>query len=309
MNSSDRTINSLLEVIKTSHEHKSSYWKPFLQNFKYSDKEGLSGISGFGNRSRTGTFRNIYHKIGLHVMRLRSQQSLNVATAEKLVQETCTSQSRAYDYDAWRHANTFAFITQKLPQAGQEIKSGCVIGDGQSNFAGNFFKFFRSAKVLVDVNLPEVLLSEYLLMKTSLNKDIEIEFLSQDTDFQKLGTRQHQTILLCTPDNFSLTSQLPIDLFANISSMQEMKQSSIDAYFNIMRANKGSRHFYCANRKSKTLEGGEHLEFKNFGWRPDDVILAPPSPVPWHQEYYHVRPPFICKFDGEHLHTLVRFTS
>lgn len=303
--SADPIINHLLEAVRDSPAHQSSYWKPYLERFDYSDEEGLRGITGFGNRSSEGLLKNLLHAFGLSVMRARNHRGPD-ALVEQRVRETCRAQHRSYDFDAWRHANTFELLLEKLPGAGSSIQVGCVLGDGQSNIAANFFKFFPSAKILIDLNFPEVLLSEYLLMRDSV--PCEFAVLDAETDVGQLVSRPEKTILLCTPQNAELVAGMSVDLFVNIASMQEMTQESIDRYLRMMRAGSGQRFFYCANRILKILPGGERIEFDKFGWKAADRTLLSKSPVPWHQEFYQFGWPFLRKFDGEHVHAIFQLS-
>jgi hypothetical protein len=58
------------------------------------------------------------------------------------------------------------------------------------------------------------------------------------------------------------------------------------------------------NREYKKLPCGEELVFKNY---PYGIKFTNFKECPWEKRYYSFAYPFIHKYDGKHLHTLIDF--
>lgn len=118
--------------------------------------------------------------------------------------------------------------------------------------------------------------------------------------------KNNNTIFL-EAERFELLQNLPISLFINVASMQEMNPEIINNYFKYMRTSKNSPcYFYCCNRLEKELPDGTLSEFMNYPWENSDDILIDEL-CPWYQKYPNWRPPFWRPFDGPHMHRLVNF--
>lgn len=77
-------------------------------------------------------------------------------------------------------------------------------------------------------------------------------------------------VVFALPQDIEIISD-QIDCAVNIASMQEMKPSSIQAYFAFLRKRSGpGSRFYCVNRLHKELPGGEVASFYDYPWRQDD---------------------------------------
>ena len=109
-----------------------------------------------------------------------------------------------------------------------------------------------------------------------------------------------------------------IDCAVTIASMQEMTPASIEAYFAVLRRRSGVQsRFYCVNRLSKTLPGGEVADFHAYPWRPEDEIFLD-GPCPYYTHFFApytlrngprvlgIRVPCVNDFDGMIMHRLVR---
>ena len=108
-----------------------------------------------------------------------------------------------------------------------------------------------------------------------------------------------------------MLDSLDFDIAVNVASMQEMAPATVAAYFTFLRQRlRRANLFYCCNRESKRLAGGDLSEFARYPWRPDDSILVD-GPCPWHQ-YFHSRAgekatvrdgcalPLVAYYDGSH---------
>ena len=114
-------------------------------------------------------------------------------------------------------------------------------------------------------------------------------------------------------DAHILSSQ-PINLFANICSMQEMTIQTIEKYFDIIKSSTASKsYFYCCNRQIKVLPCSSIIEFNAYPWGDNYKSIFYES-CPWYSHYYSpVRskflplPRFYIPFDGPILHRLVQY--
>jgi hypothetical protein len=184
-------------------------------------------------------------------------------------------------------------------------KNCCVIGDGQSNFV-SLALFNKNIDKIISVNLPEVLLNDLaLLKKLEINKE-KIYYAETKKDLKyALNTKEVKVIFISASDCLLLLN-LDIFLFVNIASMQEMKSTSIEEYFNIIKSNKS--YFYCCNRQLKTLSGGEKNIFNDYPWE-NNQILVDGYPE-WHQFYYRfnfLKLKFKHYYNGPHKHRLVKY--
>ena len=98
---------------------------------------------------------------------------------------------------------------------------------------------------------------------------------------------------------------LPVSLFINIASMQEMDMAVIQKYFSIMRTSTVESYFYCCNRENKTLPDDSVICFSDYPWDEKERIIID-EPCSWHQQYPSNFPPFRRNFDGTHLHRLIK---
>ena len=117
----------------------------------------------------------------------------------------------------------------------------------------------------------------------------------------------YSTILL-EAEQYELLNKLPISLFINIASMQEMNMPVIQKYFEYMRTSTVKSYFYCCNREEKTLSDGNVIKFSNYPWNEDERIIID-EPCPWYQRYPSNFPPFWRDFIGTHLHRLIKLNT
>jgi hypothetical protein len=114
--------------------------------------------------------------------------------------------------------------------------------------------------------------------------------------------------------NHEALQHLNFHLAVNIASMQEMNPDVISSYFSDLRqaCSWGPREgvwFYCCNRESKILPDGTIVNFNDYPWHSNDVVVTDEL-CPWHQNYYTTRafPPY-KKYDGPIRHKLAMLRS
>lgn len=294
-------IKYFAEQIRDDKTIKSSHWERELSS--YSLEEAILGKEfGYGRNVKRRKLSSAMHSVGVYWLqrRLGISADSNLWTAAK---ENCRIQGRAFDIDVWRHIHTLSFLLDGLDSA--SIFRGAVIGDGQANFSSLFFTAFPSAIVLFNVNLPEVLINEYLQLK-KLNKNSGFELVTLPNYLKDRYASTKRLIVFCTPEQFTTNFKESIDLYVNIASFQEMRLEMIQKYFESMRTSTGKGFVYTCNRVSKTLPGGEVIRFDGFPFVPSDVDLVAAEPCLWQKELYTLKYPFIRPYDGESLHRLTR---
>ena len=119
--------------------------------------------------------------------------------------------------------------------------------------------------------------------------------------------KDHSMIVL-EAEKCELINKLPISLFINIASMQEMDMPVIQKYFEYMRTSTVESYFYCCNREEKTLFDGSVIRFSDYPWDEEERIIID-EPCPWYQQYPSNCPPFWHDFDGTHLHRLIKLNT
>jgi hypothetical protein len=103
---------------------------------------------------------------------------------------------------------------------------------------------------------------------------------------------------------------LPISLFINSASIQEMDLSMINNYFDAMRTSTVESYFYCVNREEKTLPDGSVIRFNDYPWQSSDITVSGIDGMcPWYQEYPSSIPPFWKPFDGPIWHRLIKLST
>lgn len=139
-------------------DNKSSHWIFHTKDATLS-AETVVGISGFSRNVKFNPFIQFLHTRGQKKVfpNFSSiQNSIYYSEAKKV----CTRQKRCLDESVLRHVFTFQLLDPFIP-----LKStGAVIGDGQANFV-SLALALRTFRKLVSVNLPEVLMNDYPLIR------------------------------------------------------------------------------------------------------------------------------------------------
>ena len=108
-----------------------------------------------------------------------------------------------------------------------------------------------------------------------------------------------------TADNLRILSAIDIGFAANLHSMQEMTNSVISSYFDILRSNKNKgTTLYCCNRIHKELYDGEKIIFSEYPWDKNDKIIFDDI-CPWDNFEYNLKPPFWHPNPNKKQHRLV----
>lgn len=290
------------QIPKEAHAQ-SSHWQMQLRAFSIS-KLGERSEFGFGRRIPANSLRGFFHRIGSRVLQKRSGTPIDeeILGFAKLA---CRKQNRSFDVDVWRHVHTLKFLKDQLTD---DISSVVVIGDGQANFSNIFFPTFKSARVVFNVNLPEVLINDLELLSMSLDP-LDTHIISLDTFVNYDFSNSKKLMVLCTPTEFLSCTRLEADLFVNIASFQEMSKDWIMSYFTKMRLIKGKKYLYQCNRERKVLPSGEQFILSQLPFNLRDRVIYSQTVPPWHKEFYSWKPPFLRAYEGIHFHSLTKLSN
>lgn len=295
--------------LSTSDDEKSSYWSFYLKDY-HCDESQIPFIPLIGQNSKRFLFSDEYHKFIQSISFSNLNTDFNsfwYTLALNIVKE----QSRSLDYDMFKHVWTFEVLDKSLSFLESNIV--CIIGDGQSNFASLALSCPSIQKV-ISVNLPEVLLNDWLLLENKIIDQQSSILCSTKTSIDEfIANPSLRFAMVQASDAYILSSQ-PINLFANICSMQEMSIESIEKYFDIIKSSTASKpYFYCCNRQTKVLPDSSVIEFSSYPWG-NNYISIFYERCPWYSHYYSpVRfkflplPKFNIPFDGPIDHRLVQF--
>ena len=287
----DRIIKELEINLSKSDNQKSSCWKHELDGADYYN---IYLNIGFGGYTKIKL-----HKIPIHFLfqRLIFGNKIFKTKEYHVFKKMCYLQNRQLDVDVIRHIFNFNLLNKH-----NLLKNNiCLIGDGKANFVGGLLVMNKKDIKIFSINLTEVLIHDYLMIRNiNLIDDESIIVVKNEKDLDT----PNKKLFLIDASNSHLLKNKNINLFVNLSSMQEMRPEIVEDYFQIIKSN--SAYFYCENRKYKKLIGGEELIFSQYPWGNCRTILS--GDCPWHERCYSSKPPFIGKMDGPYKHALVKYS-
>jgi len=214
--------------------------------------------------------------------------------------KSITSQHNVYfNFDHAKHILSFDLIDSH-----DLFHNGfiCIIGDGHG-FFGTLIKKMLPETNIIFINLGRNLLIDAILF-SRIFPDVKPIHLQRQED---LGLIDSSSVVFLEAEHCELMKKLPIGLFINIASMQEMDLFMIKKYFEYMRTSTAEPYLYCCNREEKTLPDGSVIRFADFPWGCAEVLVD--ELCPWYQQYPSSRPPFWRPFEGALMHRLVKFDT
>ncbi len=270
----------------------SSFWLAFNPQIDASltgDEINLSGY-GFGE-FRHSTIAN-HIKYGIPQLLCTSYKKQLIDPSLWVLGKTIANhQGRLFNFDMVRQILSLDSILCSLPH---KPKSCAVIGDGYGVMASLLAtKFPESA--IYSINLGKQLLFDAIYSVPGSREKVLIEKEFDPTP----------ALYFVEADNAHLLKGRHIELFINIASMQEMNESAIKAYFQLMRAQNIDSFLYCCNREEKHHPDGYVSKFDNYPWDKADKHTFN-TVCPWYNELPTTIPPFWKKFDGPHRHALTQ---
>ncbi|MCZ8344725.1 MAG: putative sugar O-methyltransferase [Leptospira sp.] len=304
----NQAIQYLVNHLEDDASATSSHWQKYHRDFKVGEELDISGIIGFGGFSTEYTgLRKWAHRILQSKFRKFGYASPGFFSVDIIAAEMTKIQNRGYDLDVLRQSLTLSFLMNKLENQNwfSKDRTVAVIGDGFCSMS-LLLLLTGFAKKVVLVNLSKTLLVDLIFLKKYIDRKSGLSFaLIQESpnnteensfDLVALQATRHEII-----------QSMPIDLFINIASMQEMDIDVISAYFQDMRevAKKQDSYFYCCNRIEKTFPDGTTVRFGDYPWSNLDQVIVDEL-CPWHQKYYSLKPPFYHPYDGPIQHRLIK---
>jgi len=211
--------------------------------------------------------------------------------------------------DVFRQVCTLALIQRHIPRETPEKRINfLMIGDGNGVLSGLIRSIYPNAAItLVDIG-KTLLFQAYYCQRAFPACNHRLA----DTDSDLEST----DFLYCPVEHLNRLEGFNFDVATNVVSLQEMNAPTIERYFGFLRRNLRSTNlFYCCNRVSKNLPGGEVSTFLDYPWTDGDHHLIDEL-CPWHQYYFgRTRPghgpkllglriPLVNFYDGPTAHRL-----
>lgn len=308
---STNLTDKLSSYISENDNYKSKHWKNYTRYFNmknekhniknnikdfYIPKDSNFGVAGFGTISKKNILKKIYHFFFQRLLFLK-KISIFYSDEYKIIKNICKIQQRNINLDVLRHVFTMRMINKKF----KDDLIVCSIGDGRSNLVSPLL-MQNNIKKTISINLPEILIADIeLILKIIDEKYIKIA--DNEHDLNNFLKDDSVKLILIPSNKMEILNNKNIDLFVNIASFQEMKNETVNQYFDIIKKNQS--YLYCCNRKYKKLVDGEILEFDKYAFENSKLIFK--ESCPWHNRYYSLNYPFFHSYDGEIIHSLVKF--
>ena len=294
-----KLFNKLNNYIDRDDITKSSHWKFYTKNYDFKLTNSSFGVAGFGTASKKNLLKIIYHFFFQRLLFFRN----NIFNSDYYYQmkKVCLLQNRNLNLDSLRHVFTHRLIDKYITDSKNKIC--CCIGDGRTNYIAPLL-INQKFKKIISINLPEILIADLKLLENIIDVN-KIKIIENEDDYSKFIDDPDIKLLLIPSKLNYILNDKKIDFFINIASFQEMKNSTVNDYFKIIKSNKSL--FYCCNREYKELIGGEVLDFKLYEWGENKSYFH--EYCPWHNYYYSIVPPFFLKYDGKIIHTLVDYSG
>ncbi len=280
----------------------SSHWRDFGKKTNITrSNNGFEirayGISAYGKRSTLRYIKHLPIDFMLSGMLSKHGGKEHSIHAAKAITKHLNIQ---LDFDHVKHVLKYDLLDSYSLFNSEEII--CIIGDGHG-FFGSLIKTLRPDARILFVNLGRNLLIDAICFSKAF-PHIEPLHLQRSEDCNLL---QNHEIAFLEAEQFELMQKLPISLFINVVSMQEMDVPVISRYFEYMRTSTAQPHFYCCNREEKKLSDGSVIRFADYPWEAGggvDILLD--ELCPWYQKYPNSYPPFWRPFEPIR-HRLVKF--
>jgi len=192
----------------------------------------------------------------------------------------------------------FNLICSKLKPINQTI---CIIGDGATNYASLCLSSNNQFEKIVSINLPEVHFVETEMLIRGGVEEGQICVL-RDLESLENFFSSNQRLGILAAQNANILKGFDVDIFVNVSSMQEMTHEAISTYFNLIKDAKSV--FYCCNRNEKVLPDGSINKFNKYPWGTSDFMLY--EDCPWMKKTVNLTRPFIRRQEP-HIHALASY--
>ena len=300
----DEEIFQRLESLADQPEKtRSSFWEHELKDFRFTSDGKMSGLICIGNLSQKNSkIHNLTHWLLQTPYRYFTKNSKNFEMCYNATKLVAERQGRAVTLDMLRQTLSLAVIVDNL-DLNKCSGVNLVIGDGYGVMS-SLLKLLFPKKLLVTINLSTPLLIDLYYAKQALPKE-KFGLAETKGDLSNMLKDKEVGLIGITADNLRILSAIDIGFAANLHSMQEMTNSVISSYFDILRSNKNKgTTLYCCNRIHKELYDGEKIIFSEYPWDKNDKIIFDDI-CPWDNFEYNLKPPFWHPNPNKKQHRLV----
>lgn len=291
----------------------SSYWRIHTEKSDVQlDSDGnLTVFSGasFGVTKWNNIVHRLLDQLTILAHLLHLPQRRELLRLMSLASKICKRMGLDPTIDVFRQVCSLELITRHMGDEWLARRPTIlVIGDGYGALSALFKAILpNSTSILID-------LGRTLLFQAFHCQSAYPELVHELAS--KVEDPNHADFVYCPAEELATLEHFNIDVAVNVASMQEMNEATIANYFAYLRRRmRPGNLFYCCNRESKTLYGGEVIEFLKYPWQEKDSYLVD-GYCPWHDYFFAyrrtekgvkvfgLRLPIVNRYDGKHLHRL-----
>lgn len=303
-------LSSLYEKIDCEDNAASTHWRLMHEQFKVDADLELISASGFGDgrplpNSLAQALHNLLQK--RFVKKIEANETFYQLKALALAK--CKQSNLRFSLDTLRQVLTLTHL-MNTSLAKFTSETSIVIGDGYGALSHLLLKSGFSRKVVL-ISLTKTLFADayHLLKCDEFNRPRAVCLVENIIDMRSAKMDPEIRVVLVKAMHSNILYESGADTAFCIAAMQEMNYSDIDQYFHQMRllALNGEFTFYCCSRESKTLPGGQGIQFKKYPWSENDRVIFDEA-CPWHDKYYRHMIPIYYNYDGLHRHRLTKMS-
>ena len=299
-------------------EFVSSHWKHYgdLFDIKVDAEGSLVSISGIG--FGTGKWNSLGHRfldqacVLTHLIHLSHKWGILRLRANAA--KVCKLMGLSPTLDVFRQVYSLELLNRYIPDEMHNKRMHVLmIGDGYGVLSALFKSIYPNTTItLVDIG-KTLLFQAYYCQKAYPECTHQLVDMAADSD----GV----DFVYCPTEHLEQLERFKYDIAVNIVSMQEMNISTIARYFAFLRkCLQPNNLFYCCNRESKRLVGGEVSEFFNYPWQSGDRYLVD-DVCPWTSYFFSwgraeygprvfgIKIPIASFYDGKIVHRLASLAT
>jgi hypothetical protein len=292
----------------------SSFWKHYSDLFNVeTDSRGdlisLSGV-GFGTAKWTGLHHRVLEQLCIlsHLTHLPNRRRIVQLLA--LARRACNRLGFDLTLDIFRQVCSLELLDRHIPDDMRNRRIRVLmIGDGYGVLSILFKTLFPDSTLAL-VDIGKTLLFQAYYCQKAFPGGVHIAS-------DRVLNADEVDFVYCPAERLEELDQITFDLAVNVVSMQEMNTGTIRKYFHFLRTHMSRQNlFYCCNRESKTLIGGEVSEFRAYPWENGDCYLMDDA-CPWTTYFlrwgrakngprvFGIPLPLASFYDGKVVHRLV----
>ena len=291
----------------------SSHWKHYSNYFgvETNSKGELVSLSGtaFGVCQWTGLAHRALDQACVLSHLLQIPHGREILTLKPLALRICNAMGIDPTLDVYRQVFSLDLLRRNLPH---ELLSNRIyfvmIGDGYGVLSALIKSVFPNSTIaMVDIGKTLLFQAHYC---HKVFPKAEHKLFDSITDLDQAD------FVYCPTEKLDSLGHFKFDVAVNIASFQEMNMGTVARYFGFLRKSLNhNNRFYCCNRESKTLMGGEVSEFFEYPWKDTDQHLINQK-CPWHRYFFSwvqskdgpsmfgIRLPLVNYYDGMIFHRL-----